>query len=132
MKKRKLLVVMSHSLTKSQEIDAFENLSVTETITMPEHIARIWSEIPPDFSSISERVQPIIDWVLKTANGNDFVLVQGDFGATYLVVKRSLEKGLTPIYATTRRVVSEESHNEEIVVMQRQFEHVRFRQYEGG
>jgi hypothetical protein len=35
------------------------------------------------------------------------VLIEGDFGACYLMVRFALEKGLVPLYSTTRREAEE-------------------------
>jgi hypothetical protein len=54
---------------------------------------------------------------------------QGDFGATYLMVRFALEQGLIPIYATTRRKAREESQADGAVKLTHHFQHQTFRKY---
>ena len=57
------------------------------------------------------------------------LLVQGDFGATYNMIKFAKNMGLTVIYATTKRIVSEYIENGKVLT-KREFKHARFREYE--
>jgi hypothetical protein len=82
-----------------------------------------------DLAKIGPVLAPLRDWLTATAHPGDFVLIQGDFGAAYLMVNFALEKGLIPIYSTTRRSVEEERLSDGSVKLVRRFRHERFRIY---
>jgi len=64
-----------------------------------------------------------------TRNENDYVLIQGDFGACYIIVNFAFEIGLIPIYSTTRRAAVEKHENDGSVKLIHQFNHQMFRKY---
>jgi hypothetical protein len=59
------------------------------------------------------------------------VLIQGDFGATFLMVNFAFEKGLIPIHSTTEREATEELQPDGSVRLSHRFLHKRFRKYGG-
>ena len=63
------------------------------------------------------------------AKEKDFVLIQGDFGACYLMVNFALESGLVPVYSTTRREAVEEYGENGSIRITHHFRHVMFREY---
>jgi len=63
------------------------------------------------------------------ATQGDLLLVQGDFGATYALVRFARTMGMVPLYATTQRQSRETVENGQIKT-ERIFVHVRFREYE--
>jgi hypothetical protein len=85
--------------------------------------------VPPGLEKIEAYLEPIRAWVIESAQLGDFLLVQGDFGAVYLMVRFALEKGLIPIYSTTERVAAEEHKEDGSVTLTHHFRHVRFRKY---
>lgn len=74
-------------------------------------------------------VQPIKEWLERKINEGDYILIQGDFGMTYQLVKWAFSKNCRPIYATSKREVVE-IRNKEKIITNRVFKHVRFRFYE--
>lgn len=124
----KLFLLLSHSLTEHQVKQAREDLGITTINHLPSELAELWSSVPPELESLKQYLQPIFEW-LKDAEPGDYVLVQGDFGATYMVVDYCFSRGLIPVYATTKRLHREEQ-TEEGVKMIKVFRHVRFRRYE--
>jgi len=63
------------------------------------------------------------------AQPGDLVLIQGDFGATCLMVEYARSLGLTPIYATTARISEDKILPDGSVQTVRRFVHRRFRKY---
>ncbi len=125
----KLFLLFSHTLTDAQIADARRSLEVTEFVSLPEDLQARWSEVPPELERLDEHLQPIFDWLLEKAQTDDYLLVQGDFGAIYLTVSFALEHELVPVYATTQRNVVETRLPDGTVQVQRTFQHVRFRKY---
>lgn len=104
----KLLVIFNHSLTGEQRDDARQALGVEEIVLPPSEVCQAWAQIPADLPDLATYLTPIRAWLAETARPGDYVLVQGDFGATYLLVRFALAAGYVPIYSTTARQAREE------------------------
>jgi hypothetical protein len=126
-----LLLVFNHQLTAVQEADAIASLGVEGIISLPEVLQGLWSDIPPGLEALDGYLQPFRRWLRDAATPGDYVLIQGDFGACYLMVNCALDLGLIPIYATTRREVVEERHEDGTVRITHHFRHMSFRRYGG-
>ncbi len=124
----KLFVLLSHDLSEEQKKEAYENLHVKEILNPPLELRNLWASIPPQAESIRPYLSPIFKWLSEAKEG-DYVLVQGDFGAVFLVADYAFRRALIPIYATTRRLHTEEKKGEQ-VRMVKIFHHARFRRYE--
>lgn len=129
---RKMLLVFSHKLTDEQIRDANETLKVTKFVSLPEELQRLWMNITPDLESIKDGLNPICKWIQENAKNDDYVLIQGDFGATCFVVYFTFKAGKVPIYATTERQVIESKLDDNVIKTERVFRHKRFRKYEMG
>jgi len=123
---KKMFILISHNLTPEQEEDAKRNRQVDEFIYIKNSI---WQNIPPENEKISVLLDEIKKLILKDAKKGDLLLVQGDFGATYIMVNFAFQNGLVPIYATSKREVVEIKKDENITTI-RKFRHIRFREYE--
>ncbi|PIE72265.1 MAG: hypothetical protein CSA20_08755 [Deltaproteobacteria bacterium] len=126
---KKLFLLFNHSLTAEQEADARISLCVEQIVTAPKEIAGIWAQLPPDIESLVPYLQPIRTWLETETRPGDIVLVQGDFGAVYLMVVFLKEIGCVPVYATTRRKAVERLLDDGTVELSHSFRHVRFRKY---
>jgi len=126
----KMLLVFSHRLSEEQEADAEKNYAISEFVEMPAEIAKIWANIPPEPESILDNLNPILDWIKNNAQQGDYVIVQGDYGATYAVVKFCFDNGFIPVYATTKRIVEETVLPDGSTKTTHIFKHIRFRQYQ--
>lgn len=74
-------------------------------------------------------LQPVTSWLEAEAVKGDHVLIQGDGGAVYLLLRFAFKKGLIAIYSTTERRAREEQLADGSVKMSHFFSHVRFREY---
>ena len=126
---KRMFLCFNHELTREQIQDAKRNLNIDEFIHLPSRLKKLWQNIPPDLLDISSYLKPIIDWLKTKTREGDFILVQGDFGATYLIVQFAFKEGLIPVYATTKREVIEKKMPDGKVEMIHQFRHVIFRRY---
>jgi len=124
-----LYLVFSHRLTAEQEKDARRSLAVERIVALPPGLSELWRQVPPELAALKDYLAPIAAWLAEKAQPGDRVLVQGDFGAGYLLVQAALAMGLVPVYATTRREVVEKPGPDGSIEMTRQFKHVRFRRY---
>lgn len=125
----KLFLVFNHTFTHSQQENARSELGVDSILEPPLELRRQWANLPPNVASLQPWLQPMVDWLAAYAQPGDFVLIQGDFGACYLLVRFALKHDLVPIYATTERHAHEERLDDGRVKLEHTFDHVRFRRY---
>lgn len=123
-----MLLIFSHKLTELQINDARETLGVEEFQYLPEDLQHIWSNISPDREDINPLLEGIIKW-LDIAHTDDYILVQGDFGATYKIVKYCKSKGLKAVYSTTKREAIEKTDVDGKIYLTHKVSHLRFREY---
>ena len=124
-----LFLIFNHRLTQIQKDDARASLGVGHIINLPPDLEKLWQQIPVDLSKIDDYLAPIKTLLSEQASMSDYVLIQGDFGATFIMVKFAFENGLIPIYSTSRREAVEEHNDEGTVKLTHNFKHVMFRKY---
>jgi hypothetical protein len=124
----KMILLFSHKLTKEQQSDAIATLKVKEFIYLPDNLQSLWSNIPPDIDDLDKFLEPIKDFLKQNVKEGDFVLIQGDFGATYKMVNFVKKLSATPIYATTKRETQEKLIDNKIIKTSI-FKHIAFRSY---
>lgn len=127
---RNLIILFNHTLTNEQELEAKNDLLVSDFLYPNQDVRSLWSSIPADSEKLSDYLENVKKWLFETAKKDDYVLIQGDFGATYILVQFAFNLGLIPIYSTTKRVVQEEKCESGEVKISRVFKHVMFRKYE--
>ena len=125
---KKMYLLFSHTLTEAQKADAGETLGIRTFVPLPENLQQLWSDIPPDAENLREHLRPLLEYVRQHVTPDDVVLIQGDFGATCLMVQVVQYLGAKAVHATTRRNVIQE-HDGDTVIKRSVFEHVRFRTY---
>lgn len=128
---RTLILLFNHQLTPDQEFDARKMLSITKVVEPPKALRELWANLPPDLDELDAYLEPIKQWLTTHSTPGDYVLVQGDFGATYLLVNFAFERGLVPVYSTTQREASEELQPDGSLKLTHRFSHKRFRKYGG-
>jgi len=126
---KKMFLLFSHKLTDAQVLDAQKSHAIDEFVELPNNLKQLWGSFSPYAKSIKPSLREIIDFLDKNATKDDCVLIQGDFGATTLMVSYSLKAGLIPLYATTIRN-SNDIKKDGKIIKTSIFEHVQFRKYE--
>jgi hypothetical protein len=125
-----LFLLFNHRITKQQEAAARLSLDVARIINLPSDLKELWCKVPPGLSKIRDYLAPIQDWLKSNAIAKDYVLIQGDFGASYLMVTFAFENGLVPIYSTTYRKAIERNNDDDgSVQITHNFQHQIFRRY---
>lgn len=124
-----LLVLFNHALTQEQLDEARTTLRVGRCIEPSAAVQQIWGQVPPWPDSLQQYLQPVRYWLSANAQKRDYVLIQGDFGATYLMVRFCLKNSLVPIYSTTLRRAVEQRGPDGTVALAHLFKHCRFRKY---
>ena len=124
-----LFLIFNHQVTPLQEADARKSLWVSRIADLPADLKTLWRQIPPELSEIDGYLGPVKEWLSEQAAESDYVLIQGDFGACFIMVNFAFEKGLIPIYSTTEREAVEEYGENGSIKMIHQFKHRIFRKY---
>ncbi|MBU0698718.1 MAG: hypothetical protein KKE59_04750 [Proteobacteria bacterium] len=124
-----LFLIFNHQFTSHQQSDAHLSLGISKIKELPFELKELWSNIPPHLAEIKEYLDPIKKWLARQAVRGDYVLIQGDFGACYIMVNFAFEIGLIPIYSTTLREALEEHKDDGSVKLIHQFNHQIFRKY---
>ena len=125
-----LFLIFNHEVTSLQEDDARKNLGVARIIDLPPDLKALWRQIPPDLPEIFSYLEPVMEWLAGHAQQDDFALIQGDFGACFIMVNFAFKKGLIPVYSTTRRDAAEEYDEDGTIRMTHRVQHHIFRKYE--
>lgn len=125
----RVFLLFSHTLTAEQKEELSVRWDIEHFRPLPEDLQQIWSNVPPDVPGVESHVQPVLDWLNTEAKSGDVVLVQGDFGATYLTVTFCFRNQLVAIYAATRRVHQETVDNDGSIATHKVFQHALFREY---
>lgn len=125
----KLFLLFNHRITTAQETDARRSLQVGSIVNPPEEIGDLWRQVPPDLAALDDYLAPVKAWLAERAASGDYLLVQGDFGATYLMVDYAFSLGMIPVYSTTVRTVVKTHKEDGVVELTHAFKHNRFRRY---
>lgn len=126
---KKMFLIFSHKLTEEQITDAKTTLNVNQFIYLDDKLQTLWSGIPTDLNDLSDYLKDIKDFLYNSANKDDIVLIQGDFGAVYHIVNFSKSLGLKTVYSTTKRVIEEQIIDNQ-TIKKSLFQHKKFREYQ--
>jgi len=125
---RKALLLFSHQLTENQEKELVENFKVKKIVSLSSELQEMWSNVSIK-ENYKENLEKIKKYIEENFNENDVMLVQGNWGYTYNIVKWSIEKKLLPVYSYTERNVEEIKDGENVKKIS-YFKHVKFIEYE--
>lgn len=124
----KMFVIFSHKLTNTQIEDAKKSLRVSKFVYLPKELQDLWSNVDQS-QNINDFLLPIKKFIAKNYKEGDYVLIQGDFGATYNLVTFCKEKGYKAIYSTTIRNSKEIIRNNSKVEKISCFSHISYKEY---
>lgn len=124
-----LYLIFNHRITRLQEEDARRSLGIRQLVEPPEGLKELWRAIPPELPEIDAYLEPLRQWLAANGRPDDFVLIEGDFGACWLMVRFAFKQGLVPVYSTTLREAEEEYGDDGSVRLVHRFEHRIFRRY---
>ena len=123
----KAFCLLNHTLTEIQIKELKEEFGAPEIVYPSEELSKKWSQIPATRELDMTPIQEVIEW-LSAAQTSDVLIIQGEFGSTFMLVDYALKRGLIPVHAVTKRVAQEVRIGEKIQ-KQHTFEHVCFRRY---
>lgn len=125
---RKALLLFSHQLTENQEKELVENFKIKKIVSLSSELQEMWSNVSIK-ENYKENLEKIKKYIEENFNENDVMLVQGNWGYTYNIVKWSIEKKLVPVYSYTERNVEEIKDGENVKKIS-YFKHVKFIEYD--
>ncbi|MGJ0303598.1 CRISPR-associated protein Csx20 [Aliarcobacter cryaerophilus] len=128
---KKMFLLFSHKLTQIQKDDAVATFGIDEFVYLPKNLQEVFSNVPSNLDRLNNYLEDIKKYLKENSSKDDIVLIQGDFGATFILVNFAKSLSLKPVYATTKRVV-QEYLEEDKFIKKSIFEHERFREYELG
>ena len=123
-----MFLLFSHNLTPTQIEDAKKNLNIDKFVPLSTSLQQIWSNIPPDIKNLKQKLKPIKKFLKQNVKKDDFVLIQGDFGAVYSLVNYAKKLNTIALYATTKREFSEKLVDGKVIKTS-VFYHILFREY---
>jgi len=123
------LVIFNHNLLTDEQQISIKSFGCQNVIYLPDELKSIWKNIDPATEKI-ELLKNIEEFTLKNTNPFDYVLIQGEFGATVKLVNFCFKHNRIPVYATSIRESVEEIQADGSVVKKSVFKFVRFREYE--
>jgi hypothetical protein len=77
-----LFLIFNH-----QSTDARASLRVDRIVSLPPDLQDCWSHIPPDLPALQDHLDLFRHWLTAQARVGDYILIQGDFGACFLMVQ---------------------------------------------
>ena len=120
-------VLLNHELTDSQ-IAEVQEMGANSIIQPPQDIKDFWANVAPAGDLPLDTLRLVTGWLAEGSAG-DYVLAQGDFGATYYVVNWCFANGRIPVYATTGRVYQSQPLPDGSIRQTHIIKHVNFRNY---
>lgn len=125
---RKALLVFSHQLTENQEKELNGEYNVKQIEKLPENLQNIWSNVTIG-ESYKENLEKIKNYIIENFHKEDVLVIQGNWGYTYNLVKWAIENEYLPVYSYTERNVEEIKDGEDVKKIS-YFRHVKFLKYE--
>ena len=104
------------------------NFGVCEIILPNAEISEKWQAIPTESETEKEIIAPFLGFLLPV-KANDFLVIQGEFGATFAITDWALNRGIIALHSATERI-AQEFRDGEKVFRNYVFEHKCFRKYE--
>ena len=126
--KRKALLVFSHQLTENQEKELIEEYSVKKIEKLPDDLQNLWSNVTIG-KDYKENLEKIKNYIIENFYIEDVLVIQGNWGYTYNLVKWAIKNDYLPVYSYTERNVEEIKDGEDVKKIS-YFRHIKFLEYE--
>ena len=125
---KKALLLFSHQLTENQAKELIEDFGVKKIVSLASELQEMWSNVSIK-ENYMENLEKIKKYIENNFNKDDVMLIQGNWGYTYNLVKWSIENDLIPVYSYTERNVEEIKYGENVKKIS-YFKHIKFIEYE--
>ena len=119
----KLLKLLNHNLTESQEKELKEIWGVTEIVTLsPENIKKFGQVTKDSYRDVIDSINAEIEQIKP-----DLMFIQGQAGVVHNVINANFN--VTPLFAMTERKSVEKRNEDGTVTKTNVFEHQCFMKY---
>lgn len=125
----KIFLMFNHLFSNAQEQQACKELNARLIVEMPTLLKQLWQQVPAESNTLKNYLSPFREWLYENSRKGDLVLIQGDFGATYLMIEFAFGLNLIPVYTTSIRRASEKIQMDGSIKMEHVFKFCRFRKY---
>lgn len=124
---KKALLLFSHQLTDNQVKELTEDFEIKNIMSLPTELQEMWSNVSIK-KNYMENLEKIKKYIENNFNRDDVMLIQGNWGYTYNLVKWSIDNDLIPVYSYTERNVEEIKDGENVKKIS-YFKHIKFIKY---
>ncbi len=124
-----MILLLNHDLSELQVEDAKKEYGINKFIYPDMSLKELWMGIKPEGEFVSKQLAPVIKWLNKVSQKNDYILIQGEYGATFYTVDYCFMEGRIPVYATSERKYEEKKLLDGRVERKHIFKHIQFRRY---
>ena len=104
-----------------------EDFGVKKIVSLASELQEMWSNVSIK-ENYMENLEKIKKYIENNFNKDDVMLIQGNWGYTYNLVKWSIENDLIPVYSYTERNVEEIKYGENVKKIS-YFKHIKFIKY---
>jgi hypothetical protein len=125
-----LFCIMNHELTAEQLTEARKRFGIETVHELPADLKRYWENVPPEGELMTEELRQLLVWLDTNVQPGDYIIIQGEYGASWLIVDFCFTRGFIPIYATSKRESREQRIGIEKKIKMHIFRHVQFRKYQ--
>ena len=125
---KKAFLLFSHQLTDNQAKELMEDFGVKKIVSLTSELQEMWSNVSIKENNYMENLEKIKKYIENNFNKDDVMLIQGNWGYTYNLVKWSIDNDLLPVYSYTERNVEEIKDGENVKKIS-YFKHVKFIEY---
>ncbi|NNM53634.1 MAG: hypothetical protein HKM05_02800 [Spirochaetales bacterium] len=126
-----LYLLFNHQLTDQQKENAYLTLGVENIIDLKPFTGSLWSAIPPGENFPFGELKKIVNILQTETKAGDYILIMGEWGATFYAVDWCLRSGRLPCHTTTsRKIVDEAQANKTEIDVTRRISPDSFRLYQ--
>ena len=122
-------MITNHKLLVEQEEELRTFFGVNKILYLPYELSSRWVNINPVSKLDLVSLNQVADWIKKDAQEGDYILIQGEFGATFYITDFCKKNGYIPIYAAAERIYKEKREKDGSVSRNHVFRHKQFREY---
>ena len=126
---RKIFLLFSHKLSDAQIKELKDRFGIKKFVNLSNELQKLWSNFPPENSFPEKIADKFIEYLKKSSEKEDLVLVQGEFGLVFYIVDWCLKNQRIPVYSTTKRIFREEKQPDGSIKNIHIFKHINFRVY---
>lgn len=124
---KKAIIVMSHDINEKQKEELINSLGVTEIETLSLDLKQKFSNV--QIETYTRNLNEILEYLKNNTQPEDILVVQGQAGYQYQIVKQLQQLERICVFAFTERVSKEVVNEDGTTTKTSVFEHKQFIEY---